>query len=63
MKKEDKIKNYSIEEKIEMLCKEYNIADINEFKNYYFRYANLYRTEELIKEYKEQVFLTNEFDY
>ena len=63
MRKKDKIKNYSTEEKIKMLCKEYNIADINEFKAFYLQYSDLFTTEELLKRYKEQIFLTNEINY
>jgi len=50
-------------EKIKTLCEKYNIADVNEFTAFYLQYFNLFTTEELIKRYKEKIFLCNEFDY
>ena len=35
MRKENKTKNYSTEEKIKTLCKKYNITDVNEFTAFY----------------------------
>ena len=57
------MKKYTSKEKIKMLCKENNIADIKEFTVFYLQYFNLFTIEELLKRYKEHVFLTNEINY
>ena len=57
------MKKYTSKEKIKMLCKENNIADINEFTAFYLQYKNYYSVTNLVKAYQENVFLTNEFKY
>jgi len=55
---------YKEQEKVKILCKKYNIADINEFIAYYLQYSDIYNTkEELIQKYKEEILLYNEYDY
>ena len=46
-----------------MVCKKNNIADINEFKSFYYQYKNYYNVIDLVKAYKKHIFIYGEFKY
>jgi len=46
-----------------MVCKKNNIADINEFKSFYYQYKNYYNIIDLVKAYKKHIFIYGEFKY
>jgi len=46
-----------------MVCKKNSIADINEFKSFYYQYKNYYSITNLIKAYKKHIFMYNEFKH
>jgi len=51
------------EHEIFMVCKKNNIADINEFKSFYYQYKNYYNIINLVKAYKKHIFIYGEFKY
>ena len=60
--KNKRVKMYK-EHKIFMVCKKNNIADINEFKSFYYQYKNYYNVIDLVKAYKKHIFIYGEFKY
>ena len=50
-------------DKIFLICKKNNIADINEFKSFYYQYKNYYNVIDLVKAYKKHIFMYNEFKH
>ena len=50
-------------DKIFLICKKNNIAEYKEFKAFYHQYKKYYSVIDLIKVYKNHIFIYGEFKY